>query len=356
MNRVHNFGAGPAQLPIEVLQSAAQEFLDYKGLGLSILELGHRSSEFEEVLASAKERLIRLLNIPEDYDILFLQGGATLLFAGIPLNLLHYKAGYLISGNFSNKAYLEATKYGNAEILANSKDQDFREVPSLDSCPQDLDYVHICQNNTIYGTQYHRLPTTGDVPLIADVSSCFLSAPMDISKYGAIYAGVQKNAGPAGLSITVIKKSLVKKAQDICPTYLDFGLQLKQNSMLNTPNTWAIYLTNKVFEWIENAGGLAQMEMRNREKSQLLYDFLDESQLFSARAKPSSRSIANVVFSTGSEELDAEVIAEAKKENIVGIQGHRLIGGMRASCYNAVPKSSVLALRDLLYQFEKNKR
>ena len=360
MARVHNFSAGPAALPESVLAETAAELVDYRGCGMSVLEMSHRSAAYQQIFDETESCLRRVLNIPDTYRVLFLQGGATLEFAAVPLNLMRTKhAGYVVSGNFAKKAWEEAGRYGQAEALATSEATNFDRIPDLapvaERCAAgDLDYVHICQNNTIFGTMYHELPDTGDVPLVADVSSCFLSFPLDVERYGLIYAGAQKNAGPAGVTVVIVREDLIADgpALDICPSYLDYRTEAAKGSMLNTPNTFGIYLCGKVFAWVEATGGLAAMEQRNRAKADVLYDVLDASGLYRGTAQPASRSIANVTFTTGSKELDAAFVAGAREHGIEGIAGHRLVGGMRASIYNAVSMDSVEALAAYMREFE----
>lgn len=363
MARVHNFSAGPAALPQSVLEQTASELLDYAGCGMSVLEMSHRSSTYQEIFDRTETTLRSILGIPDSYKVLFLQGGATLEFAAIPMNLMRTgRAGYVVSGNFSNKAWEEARRYGDAVCLATSKDTSYDRIPDLapvkEACAAgDLDYVHICQNNTIFGTMYHELPDTGDVPLVADVSSCFLSFPLDVERYGLIYAGAQKNAGPAGVTVVIVREDLIADgpALPICPTYLDYRLEASKGSMLNTPNTFGIYLCGQVFSWIEQTGGLAAMQERNRKKARVLYDLLDESSLYRGTAQPGSRSIANVTFRTPTKELDAAFISGAREHGIEGIGGHRLVGGMRASIYNAVSMESVEALATYMRDFERER-
>ena len=362
MGRVYNFSAGPAAMPESVLKEAASELLDYHGLGMSVLEMSHRSPSYQQIFDDTEATLRRVLGIPDAYRVLFLQGGATLEFAGIPMNLMRTgHAGYLVTGNFARKAYKEAQKYGEAEKLASSEDTDFDRIPDLAPVARrvaagDLDYVYICQNNTIFGTMFHELPECGDTPLVADVSSCFLSEPLEVSRYGLIYAGAQKNAGPAGVTVVIVRDDLIADgpALPICPSYLDYRLEAEKGSMLNTPNTFGIYLCGKVFHWVERTGGLTAMRERNLEKSRLLYDYLDHSTLFHGHAQPSSRSIANVTFRTGDEALDAEFVAGATERGLAGVKGHRLVGGMRASVYNAVPLEGVRALRSYMEEFESS--
>lgn len=365
MARVFNFSAGPAALPKSVLLEAQTELLDFAGTGMSILEMSHRSATYQVVIDEAEATLRRLLDIPASYHVLFLQGGATLQFAAVPLNLMRTgRAGYVVSGMFAGKAQREAEKYGVAEVLASSEDTGFDRIPALEdinaaiAAAGDLDYVHICRNNTIYGTTYADLPACGNIPLVADVSSCFLSTPLDIERYGLIYAGAQKNAGPAGVTMVIVREDLIENGParaDICPSYMSYQLQASKGSMLNTPNTFGIYLCGKVFKWVEDTGGLAAMEQRNRAKAELLYRTLDESALFHGTAQPASRSIANVTFRTGDPDTDAAFIAFARERGIEGIKGHRAAGGMRASIYNAVSMEAVEALVTCMEEFEENR-
>lgn len=361
MARVHNFSAGPAALPLEVLEEAQSELLDYRGLGMSVLEMSHRSAAYQQIIEEAEETIRDILDIPDTYRVLFLQGGATLEFAGIPLNLMRRgRAGYLVTGNFAKKAWQEAQKYGEAPVLASSEGTSFDRIPDLGPVASrvaegDLDYVYICQNNTIFGTEYRELPQTGETPLVADVSSCFLSHPLDVERYGLIYAGAQKNAGPAGVTVVIVREDLIADGParaDICPTYLDYRLQASKESMYNTPNTFGIYLCGKVFRWIERTGGLKAMQARNQEKADVLYGLLDKSEIFHGTAQPSSRSLSNVTFRTDSPELDKEFVSGAARRGIQGVKGHRLVGGMRASIYNAVTLDDVKTLASYMEEFE----
>lgn len=360
MARVHNFSAGPAALPECVLREAQTELLDYAGSGMSVLEMSHRSATFQSVIDDAEASLRRLLGIPGNYRVLFLQGGATLQFAGIPLNLMRRgRAGYLVTGSFAKKAWQEAQRYGEALPLASSEDTGFDRIPDLAAAEQraargDLDYVYICQNNTIFGTQYHELPECGATPLVADVSSCFLSMPLDIERYGLVYAGAQKNAGAAGVTVVIVRDDLLADgpASPYCPSYLDYRLEAEKDSMLNTPNTYGIYVCGKVFRWIERTGGLEAIQARNEAKARALYELIDESAFYRGAAQPGSRSIANVTFRTPAPELDARLVAFAAERGIVNIKGHRAAGGLRASIYNAVTVESVEALAACLRAFE----
>lgn len=361
MARVYNFAAGPSALDESVLKEAAAEMLDYKGSGMSVMEMSHRSAAYQEIFDDTEATLRRIVDIPSNYKVLFLQGGATLQFAAIPMNLMFTgKAGYFVTGNFARSAWREATKYGDAAQLASSEDDNFDHIPAVEGVGEladvmGLDYVYICQNNTIFGTQFHELPECGDVPLVSDVSSCFMSEPIDVTRYGVLYAGAQKNAGVAGVTVVIVRDDLLREgpALPVCPTYMDWSTQAAKGSMLNTPNTFGIYMCGKVYHWVETQGGLETMQQRNLEKSNLLYDYLDQSKLFCGHARPESRSIANVTFRTGSEALDKEFIAGATARGMIGVKGHRLVGGMRASVYNAVPIEGVRALVDYMAEFEK---
>ncbi len=364
MARVHNFSAGPAALPESVLAEIASEMLDYRGCGMSVLEMSHRSPMYQQIFDDAEATLRRVLGIPDNYRVLFLQGGATLQFAGIPMNLMRRgRAGYVVTGNFAEKAFKEAGKYGEAVCLASSKETGFDRIPDLAPVAEraaqgDLDYVYICENNTIFGTMYSELPDCGDVPLVSDMSSCFLSRPVDVSRYGLIYAGAQKNAGAAGVTVVIVRDDLLEGGPAFAqtPQYMDLALQASKGSMLNTPNTFGIYVCGKVFRWVEEMGGLEAMAERNWAKANLLYDLLDKSELFHGTAEAASRSIANVTFRTDSPELDAEFIAGTRERGMENVKGHRLVGGMRASVYNAVPMESVQALASYIEDFERGHR
>ena len=357
MARVYNFGAGPATMPVPVLEQIQSELLDYHGEGLSILEMSHRTPAFSAVIGHAEETLRRLMGIPDTYAVLFLQGGATLQFAGIPMNLMRTgRAGYIRSGLFSTLAWQEAQKHGEALVVASSEGTGYDRVPDPGSytVPQDLDYLYLCENNTIYGTKFGELPDAGAVPLVSDVSSCFLSEPVDVTRYGLVYAGVQKNAGPAGLSCVIVRRDLIARgpAKAYCPSYLDYRVQDEKDSMMNTPNTFGIYACSLVFDWIEAQGGLEAMRERNRAKAALMYAALDKSSLFRAHAQKASRSMMNATFRTGSKELDDEFIAGAEARGMIGVRAHRSTGGMRASMYNALPLEAVEALTAYMEEFE----
>lgn len=357
MGRVYNFSAGPAVLPEEVLREAADEMLDYKGTGMSVMEMSHRSAAFKGIIEEAEADLRELMNIPDNYHVLFLQGGATQQFAAIPMNLmLTGKADYVVSGSWSKKAYKEAKIFGDARLVASSEDENFSYIPNVDELEFDpeADYVYICENETIYGTHYHKLPDTGDVPLVSDVSSCFLSEPIDVSKYGLVYGGVQKNIGPAGVVIVIVRDDLVKEEWlPNTPTIMRYKTQVDADSMSNTPPCYGIYICGKVFKWLKAQGGLEAMKKRNEEKAAILYDYLDSTDFYTATARKEDRSIMNVPFVTGDADLDAEFVAGAKKVGIENIKGHRTVGGMRASIYNAMPIEGVQALVDYMKEFEK---
>ncbi len=357
MGRVYNFSAGPAILPEDVLLEAQAGMLDYKGTGMSVMEMSHRSKAFAEIIETAEQDIRDLLSVPDNYHVLFLQGGATQQFAAIPMNLMkNGKADYIVSGSWSKKAFKEAKLYGEANLLASSEDENFSYVPDVASLKpsEGSDYLYICQNETIYGTTYKEFPNTGDTPLVSDVSSMFLSGPMDVSKYGLIYGGVQKNVGPAGVVIVIVREDLVR--EDVLPqtpTIMRYITQVDAKSMSNTPPCWGIYVCGLVFKWLKKLGGLDVIHRMNVEKANLLYDCLDQSKLFKGTARKEDRSIMNVPFITGSDELDAKFIAECKNHNIVEIKGHRSVGGMRASIYNAMPIEGVKALCDFMETFEK---
>ena len=357
MGRVFNFSAGPAVLPEEVLKTAAEEMLDYHGCGMSVMEMSHRSKMFDEIIKTAEADLRELLSIPDDYSVIFLQGGAHLLFGGIPMNFLKRKAGYIITGQWAKKAFSEAKKFGGAVELASSADKTFSYIPDCSDLPitDDMDYVYICENNTIYGTKFHTLPNTKGRPLVADVSSCFLSEPMDVEKYDFIYAGVQKNVGPAGVQIVIAKKSFLDvEPAPYTPDIMNYKLMAEKESLLNTPPCYGIYICGLVFKWLKKMGGLSEMKKKNEEKAALLYDFLDESKLFKGTVRKEDRSIMNVPFITGNEELDAKFVKEAKEAGMENLKGHRSVGGMRASIYNAMPKEGVEKLVSFMREFEKN--
>ena len=358
MARVYNFSAGPSMLPESVLQKASAEMMDYEGSGQSVMEMSHRSKVFDEIFQSAKSLLREVMEIPEDYEILFLQGGASTQFAAVPMNLMtkNRKADYVLSGQFSTKAYQEACRYGDCKAVASSKAENFSKIPEIEETElrPDADYLHICMNNTIYGTVWNKLPNTGNVPLVADISSCILSKPIDVSKFGLLYAGAQKNVAPAGLTIVIVRKDLISECLDGTPTMLQYSVMAENDSMYNTPPCWPIYLCKLVLEWIKNeVGGLREMERRNVEKAQILYDFLDESKLFKGCAAKEDRSIMNVTFVTGNPDLDAKFVKESTAAGFVNLKGHRSVGGMRASIYNAMPREGVEKLVAFMKKFEE---
>ena len=357
MSRVYNFSAGPAVLPESVLKSAAEEMLDYKGTGMSVMEMSHRSKAFEEIINTAEADLRELMNIPDNYKVLFLQGGASQQFAMIPMNLMkNGVADFIVTGQWAKKAYQEASKYGKANKIASSEDKTFSYIPDCSDLPisEDADYVYICENNTIYGTKYKELPNTKGKILVSDVSSCFLSEPVDVSKYGIIYGGVQKNIGPAGVVIVIIREDLITDDVLECtPTMLKYKTHADANSLYNTPPAYGIYICGKVFQWLKEMGGLEVMKEKNEEKAKILYDFLDQSKLFKGTVEPKDRSLMNVPFVTGSAELDAKFVKEAKEAGLENLKGHRSVGGMRASIYNAMPKEGVEALVAFMKKFEE---
>lgn len=355
--RVYNFSAGPAVLPEEVLKEAAADMLDYKGCGMSVMEMSHRSKMFDDIIKTAEKDIRELMNIPDNYKVLFLQGGASQQFAAVPMNLMkNKKAAYIITGQWAKKAFSEAKLYGEAVDVASSADKTFSYIPDCSdlAIPEDADYVYICENNTIYGTKYHTLPNTKGHILVADVSSCFLSEPVDVTKYGVIYGGVQKNVGPAGLVISIIREDLI--TDDVLPgtpTMLKWKTQADNDSLYNTPNCWSIYICGLVFKWLKKMGGLEAMKATNEKKAKILYDFLDQSKLFKGTVRPEDRSIMNVPFVTGNEELDAKFVKESKAAGFENLKGHRTVGGMRASIYNAMPIEGVEKLVDFMSEFEK---
>ena len=357
MSRVYNFSAGPAVLPEEVLQEAADEMLDYRGCGMSVMEMSHRSKVYDNIIKEAEADLRDLMNIPDNYKVLFLQGGASQQFAAIPMNLMkNKKAAYIVTGQWAKKAYQEAKMYGDAVEVASSADKTFSYIPDCSDLdiPEDADYVYICENNTIYGTKFKELPNTKGHTLVADVSSCFLSEPVDVTKYGVIYGGVQKNVGPAGVVIVIIREDLIR--DDVLPgtpTMLKYKTQADADSLYNTPPCYGIYICGKVFKWLKKMGGLEVMKQRNEEKAKILYDFLDQSKLFKGTVVPKDRSLMNVPFVTGDADLDAKFVKEATEAGFVNLKGHRTVGGMRASIYNAMPKEGVENLVAFMKKFEE---
>lgn len=357
MSRVYNFSAGPAVLPEEVLKEAQAEMLDYNGTGMSVMEMSHRSKAFDQIIQEAEKDLRDLMHIPDNYKVLFLQGGASLQFAMIPMNLMKNKvADYIVTGQWAKKAWQEAQKYGKANKIATSEDKTFSYIPDCSDLPisEDADYVYICENNTIYGTKFKKLPNTKGKDLVADVSSCFLSEPIDVSKYAIIYGGVQKNIGPAGMVIAIVRDDLI--TDDVLPgtpTMMKYKTHADANSLYNTPNCYCIYICGKVFKWLKKQGGLEAMKERNEKKAKILYDYLDESKLFKGTVEKTSRSLMNVPFVTGDPDLDAKFVKESKEAGLENLKGHRTVGGMRASIYNAMPIEGVEKLVEFMKKFEK---
>lgn len=356
MSRVYNFSAGPAILPEKVLRTAAEEMLDYKGTGESVMEMSHRSKEYQAIIDETEALLREIMAIPDNYKVLFLQGGASSQFAMIPLNLMNKsgKADFVITGQWANKAYQEAARYGDAKAVASSKDKTFSYIPEIDKneCRADADYFHICFNNTIYGTKWAEIPETGNVPLVADMSSCILSEPVDVSKFALIYAGAQKNMGPAGLTVVIVREDMLGNAKDITPTMFNYQIHADNGSMYNTPPTYGIYILKLVLEWVKEMGGLEAMKALNEKKAAVIYDFLDSSKMFNATVQGKDRSLMNIPFVTGNDELDAKFVAEAKKAGFINLKGHRSVGGMRASVYNAMPIEGCEKLVEFMKKFE----
>jgi len=357
MERVYNFSAGPAVLPVEVLQQAADEMLNYKGSGMSVMEMSHRSKTYQAIIDEAEADLRDLLNIPSTYKVLFAQGGCSLQFASVPMNLMRNGvADYIVTGQWAKKAFQEAQKYGKANKIATSEDKTFSYIPDCSDLPisENADYVYICENNTIYGTKYKKLPNTKGKPLVSDVSSCFLSEPVDITKYGVMYGGVQKNVGPSGVQILIIREDLIGEGPAIAntPTMMNWKIQTDNGSLYNTPPTYGIYICGLVFKWIKKLGGLSKMKEMNEAKAKILYDFLDSSKLFRGTVVKEDRSLMNVPFVIGNEEMEAKFIKEATAEGLTSLKGHRTVGGMRASIYNAMPIEGVKKLVAFMKDFE----
>ena len=355
--RIYNFSAGPAVLPEEVLREAADEMMNYRGCGMSVMEMSHRSKMFDDIIKEAEKDLRELMGIPDNYKVLFLQGGASQQFAAIPMNLMkNGVADYIITGQWAKKAYQEACKYGKANKIASSEDKTFSYIPDCSDLPisEDADYVYICENNTIYGTKYKELPNTKGKILVSDVSSCFLFEPIDVTKYGIVYGGVQKNIGPAGMVISIIREDLI--TDDVLPgtpTMLKFKTQADADSLYNTPNCYCIYMCGKVFKWIKKMGGLQAMKEHNEKKAKILYDYLDSSKMFRGTVEKKDRSLMNVPFVIGDDELEKKFIAESKAAGLENLKGHRTVGGMRASIYNAMPIEGVEALVAFMKKFEE---
>ncbi|SDN16260.1 phosphoserine aminotransferase apoenzyme [Acetanaerobacterium elongatum] len=359
--RVYNFSAGPSMLPESVLAKAASEMLDYNGSGQSVMEMSHRSRVYEEIINGCESVLREVLSIPDNYKVLFLQGGASSQFSMIPLNLMNGsgKADFVISGMWAKKAYAEASRYGSCKAVASSADKTFTYIPKLDpdTFTKDADYFHICHNNTIYGTRFTELPDTGNVPLVADMSSDILSAPIDVSKFGLIYAGAQKNMGPAGLTVVIIREDLIGHARDITPTMMDYKIHAENGSMYNTPPCYSIYICKLVLEWLrDEIGGLEKMKELNERKAGILYSFLDSSSMFKGTVEKADRSLMNIPFVTGNEELDKKFCKQSEAAGFVNLKGHRSVGGMRASIYNAMPEQGLKDLVAFMKKFEEENK
>ncbi len=357
MSRVYNFSAGPSMLPLDALKKAQAELLDYQGCGQSVMEMSHRSKEFDGIIKEAEALFREIMQIPENYKVLFLQGGASAQFSAIPLNFMNKnrKADYIITGVWAKKAFQEAKKYGDVRAVASSEDKTFTYIPKVtkEDIDPEADYVYFCMNNTIYGTKYPYIPDTGDVPLIADVSSCFLSEPLDVTKFAMVYGGAQKNIAPAGLVVAIIREDMLGHARDITPVMMDYKVQADADSLYNTPPCWTIYMCKLVLEWIRDMGGLQAVKENNVRKAKLLYDFLDESKLFKSPVAKEDRSLMNIPFVTGDKDLDAKFVKEATEAGFINLKGHRTVGGMRASVYNAMPVEGVEKLVEFMKAFEK---
>ena len=354
MDRIYNFSAGPSMLPVSVLERAASEMLNYNGSGMSVMEMSHRSAVYQQIIDQAEADLRKLMNIPDNYKVLFLQGGATTQFSAVPLNLMtkNGKADYIVSGQFSGKAAKEAERFGEVRVLASSKDKNFTYVPYVTEFNKDSDYVHICYNNTIFGTVYPYVPQTGDIPLVADMSSGILSKPINVSDYALIYAGAQKNMAPAGMTLVIIREDLIGDAMACCPDMLRYKVHAENGSMYNTPPCYTIYVAGLVYQWLLELGGLEVMQKINEKKAGILYDYLDNSKLFKPTAEKECRSLMNVCFVTGNPDMDKKFISEASAAGFSNLKGHRVAGGMRASIYNAMPEEGVLKLIDFMKKFE----
>ncbi|MBR3144481.1 MAG: 3-phosphoserine/phosphohydroxythreonine transaminase [Clostridia bacterium] len=357
MARVYNFSAGPSMLPLSVLKKAQAELLEYGTTGQSVMEMSHRSKEYQQIIETAEADLREIMNIPDDYDVFFTQGGGFTQFAAVPLNLMNKnnKADYIVTGQWAKKAFEEAGKYGDAKAAASSADKNFSYIPKTKRSDfrTDADYVYICMNNTIYGTKFNELPDTGDIPLVADISSCMLSEPLDVTKFGLLFGGAQKNVAPAGVVMVIAKKDMLGNAMDITPTMLNYKIQADAKSLFNTPPCYNIYMAGLVFKWIKEIGGINAVYENNKRKAKLLYDFLDSSKMFKGTVEKADRSLMNVPFVTDSEELNKKFIAESAANGLVNLKGHRTVGGMRASIYNAMPYEGVKALVEFMDRFEK---
>ena len=357
--RVYNFSAGPSMLPLPVLEKVQSQLTDYNGTGMSVMEMSHRSKPYQEINDKAESLLRELLSVPENYDIIFVQGGASTQFEAVPLNLnVKGKADYVVTGNFAKKAFKEAGKFTAARCVASSEDKNFTYIPKLTKADFDpeADYVHICFNNTIFGSHYNYVPETGDVPLVADMSSCILSEEIDVSKFGVIYAGAQKNVGPAGVTIVIVRKDLQDKFDSKCPTMLKWATQTKEKSLYNAPPCWSTYVAMEVFAYLKELGGIKAMHEINVKKAAMLYDYIDNSDFYTNSVAKEDRSLMNVPFVSPNPDLDAKFVSEAAKAGLVSIKGHRLVGGMRASIYNAMPIEGVKALIEFMKKFEKENK
>ena len=360
--RVYNFSAGPSMLPLEVLEKVQKNLIDYEGTGMSVMEMSHRSKPYEKINDEAESLLRELMSVPENYSIIFVQGGASMQFEAVPLNLSHgsssAKGDYVVTGNFSGKAYKEAKKYGDMLEVASSKDKNFTYIPELNKemFRSDADYAHICYNNTIFGTRYIDIPDTGNVPLVADMSSCILSQEIDVKKFAVIYAGAQKNIAPAGVTIVIVRNDMLGKENPLCPTMMKWSTQVENKSLYNTPPAFSTYVATEVFKYLKGLGGIKAMQKINEDKAKLLYDFIDNSSFYNNPVVQKYRSLMNVPFTTPSPELDAAFVSEAGKNGLVSIKGHRLVGGMRASIYNAMPVEGIKKLITFMAEFEKNNR
>ncbi len=357
--RNYNFSAGPSMLPLAVLEKVKNNLTDYEGTGISVMEMSHRSKPYQAINDRAESLLRELMHIPENYDIIFVQGGASMQFEAIPLNIRKSgKADYVVTGNFAGKAYKEAKKYGDMVETASSADRNFTYIPALkkEMFRPDADYVHICFNNTIFGTRYNAIPDTGNIPLVADISSCILSQEIDVSKFGVLYAGAQKNVGPAGVTIVIVRNDLQDMAADICPTMMKWSTQIKEKSLYNTPPCFSTYVASEVFAWLKDLGGVKAIQKINEEKAALLYDFIDNSDFYTNRVEKPFRSLMNIPFVSPSEELDKKFVEESAKEGLLTLKGHRLVGGMRASVYNAMPVEGIKKLVSFMAKFEKDNK
>ncbi len=356
MSRVYNFSAGPSMLPVEVLEKAQREMVEYGSAGMSVMEMSHRSKDYDEIIKGAEALVRELMNVPDNYKVLFLQGGGSSQFTMIPMNLANKnkKCDIVITGQWAKKAAQEAERYITVNKVASSADKTFSYIPKLDKSAfsKDADYFYICYNNTIYGTKFHELPDTGDIPLVADISSMVMSEVIDVSKFGLLFAGAQKNLGPAGVTLVIVREDLIGNQMDITPTMFNYQTHADNDSLYNTPPTYGIYVLKLVLEWIKDKGGVAALQKINEEKAKILYDFLDNSQLFKGTVVPEDRSLMNIPFVTGNEELDAKFVKEAKAAGLVNLKGHRTVGGMRASIYNAMPVEGVQALVEFMKKFE----